>query len=422
MRTDGNAKQVRLPVTPKGFVCLASGLTFLSAGILRGELAAALCGAIFTGFFFFGLTCAAVACLRWKSARLSIDWEQDRTKGLHVTCHHPRWNRGRIAFVRIFCAVHYETDTGLSFDLEVPLEGKETFWKPRLPARGVYSAAIPSVIVCDYPGFFRFSLHEKGTETAEPLVVFPAPESTESIAWPAGKTGTVRGRSVFKRSDEPFDSRPYHLGDDPRKIHWKQYAHTSALSVRQGDLLPPPASEFLFIVNAENDDTLTPSERKRFSVLMNRLAWTSLKLLGDSKIVSIGIAAAEEKRRIITVHPDDPDGRQKLFTALAEPQLTQTITNTQEDSFDATDLTTVFVTLPPTSPQGLGEILSARFDLVLAGPKINGMRSFSISRFLRALLFVSESFAPEKDAKLFASRLASFMDALRAEGIHAETL
>ncbi len=422
MRTDGKNRRAFLVITPKGIICAACAALFLILGIMRGELSSALCGAILAGFLVFSFLTTAVASAWRRSIRLSISWEPDKTKGIRVRWGTPRGKGRRMTLARVFCAIHYETQTGQSFDLEVPLTGNTILWKPELPARGVYLAESPFVIVRDYPDFFRFRLSPADAETPETLVICPVPEPAESITWPAGKTGMIRGKSMFKRSEELFDSRPYHTGDDPRKINWKQYAHTAALSVKQGDLLPPPSSEFLFIVNTLYEGNITDLERASFSRLMNRLAWTMLRLLGDNKIVSLTFAEPDGKSGRTTVFPDDLAGRQKMLNALAYPLLIPDSGNGMPVQHDTAGITTVFVTLPPERISGKASSARTDCDLILIGPRESGAKTLSLVRFIRMLLLTTERFSVTSKGIEEERRLADFLAALRSEGIHAETI
>jgi len=47
---------------------------------------------------------------------------------------------------------------------------------------------------------------------------------------------------------ELYESRPYFPGDDPRKIHWKLYAHTQTLSIKLGAFEPPPVKRLTIYI------------------------------------------------------------------------------------------------------------------------------------------------------------------------------
>ncbi|WP_230974496.1 DUF58 domain-containing protein [Treponema vincentii] len=51
-----------------------------------------------------------------------------------------------------------------------------------------------------------------------------------------------------ERTHELYESRPYFPGDDPRKIHWKLYAHTNTLSIKLGAFEPPPVKRLTIYI------------------------------------------------------------------------------------------------------------------------------------------------------------------------------
>lgn len=65
-------------------------------------------------------------------------------------------------------------------------------------------------------------------------------------------------RLSTERNDDLLDSRPYHPGDDTRRINWKTYAHGGELFVRIGEEVPPPAH--LATVEIDARDAATPEQ------------------------------------------------------------------------------------------------------------------------------------------------------------------
>lgn len=52
------------------------------------------------------------------------------------------------------------------------------------------------------------------------------------------------------RNDDHIETRPYHPGDDMRRINWRMYAHTGDLFVRIGEEVPPPAKAMRLLIDA----------------------------------------------------------------------------------------------------------------------------------------------------------------------------
>mgnify|MGYP006432757041 CR=1 FL=1 len=57
------------------------------------------------------------------------------------------------------------------------------------------------------------------------------------------------------RSEELIEARPYHPGDDTRRINWKAYAHSEMLFVRIGEENPPPSAAAEILIDTRGLDT-----------------------------------------------------------------------------------------------------------------------------------------------------------------------
>lgn len=64
-----------------------------------------------------------------------------------------------------------------------------------------------------------------------------------------------------ERNDELIEARPYHPGDDIRRIHWTMYAHTGRLFVRVGEEVAPPAVVARITIDARG--LTTPAQLDR---------------------------------------------------------------------------------------------------------------------------------------------------------------
>ena len=128
--------------------------------------------------------------------------------------------------------------------------------------RGVYHPDRVSVSWYDPLSLTR--LEYRGASDDELVRVFPDRR-------PVPPTPDSRGARVrypddaisLERNTELTEARPYHPGDDPRRIHWGMYAHTGDLFVRIGDEIPPPTGDRVVAVDLtaaetpEAVDTLT---------------------------------------------------------------------------------------------------------------------------------------------------------------------
>jgi uncharacterized protein (DUF58 family) len=68
----------------------------------------------------------------------------------------------------------------------------------------------------------------------------PAPLSSEDPD-PELAAGRRRGDLSNERNEELIETRPYHPGDDIRRINWSAFAHSGELFLRIGEETPPPA-------------------------------------------------------------------------------------------------------------------------------------------------------------------------------------
>lgn len=112
--------------------------------------------------------------------------------------------------------------------------------------RGLYRLRRMTVTRTDFLSLFAVVLDCPIPETAAATVpllrVLPTATRVENVPVPPGfAAGTPGQGSSRDRSDELIEARPYHPGDDTRRIHWKAYAHGEALFVRIGEEIPPPS-------------------------------------------------------------------------------------------------------------------------------------------------------------------------------------
>lgn len=118
----------------------------------------------------------------------------------------------------------------------------------RLP-RGLYDVCRIRV---DLPGVFRLVRARLAAvlEQVELVRAVPLAADTTSRA-PAilrGGTAGVVLRSS-ERNDELVEQRPYHPGDDPRRLEWRLFAHTGELFVRIGEEVPPPTRAATVVID-----------------------------------------------------------------------------------------------------------------------------------------------------------------------------
>ena len=113
---------------------------------------------------------------------------------------------------------------------------------PPPPLRGEYEGPIGILCVEDSFRFFQIDIplpeEERLLVLPEPLDHFPLPDLT-------AHGGTIiREHKPTHTVLEELEIRKYIPGDDPRRLHWKLYAHSGELFLRVGEQDPPPRDTF----------------------------------------------------------------------------------------------------------------------------------------------------------------------------------
>ncbi|ULQ61167.1 DUF58 domain-containing protein [Brucepastera parasyntrophica] len=159
----------------------------------------------------------------------------------------------------------------------------------------------------------------------EQLSVPPIPENPGKTRLPPGISGATTGKSTLKESEELYEIRPYFPGDDPRKINWKVFAHIGDISIRKGELLPPPSSEYFFLLySPEHKKIISPGKNtaffsRNYDLLIRRALYIALALSGQNKIVSVITEKTPARPESVSVAPDDPFADRKISEAFAAP-------------------------------------------------------------------------------------------------------
>ncbi len=264
------------PLTLRGFLflLLASGL--FCAGAVRAELGALLCG---TGLLAALLLSLVGVILEGRRQGRSL---ADDPEALEVQVGKPREDgRGflrcpvsvrnrsvplpRAPGIASTAAIRLAAGNGrtAASEIRLPVAGSEE--GAALPGagalpRGVYRGAA-EIRARDVFGFFR--VRRAAVSGLEAVV--PPSSGAASFVSPLGEGGES---PVFSdrlvRGEERFDSRPYAPGDDPRRIHWKQYARFGSLFVRPGDLTPPPRRALRVFVDTERPSYVQGEEGEIF--------------------------------------------------------------------------------------------------------------------------------------------------------------
>jgi len=299
--------RVAIPFTRRGclFSFLAAGLTVL--GVARAELGALLCGAGLGAAILLSLIGAQAEGQRHRKA-LATDPE-----ALEIRINQPQRDeqgilKGSVSLRNRSVPVPYAP--GIIVDVSVFLKASN--------GRIIYaSAALPDTLAqeeAELPergpllrGVYR------GTAEVQARDVFGfcavcriVSADLEAVAWPcpsepwdASKQGaggeSPKASDTLVRGEDRFDARPYVPGDDPRRIHWKQYARFGDLFVRPGDLAPPPRQTLRVFLDTERPPYMTGDAGQAY---LDALA---------SGAMGFVLRMRERGRRVVGSAPGFPD-------------------------------------------------------------------------------------------------------------------
>ena len=271
-------------ITVHGAVYTALGALLLISGLFRGELLSTVCGGILILYAGFAAVAVAVTAFCWRKEEPKADIGGScftvSPCAASADKPFPRCAAGTAAF-HIFefsAAPHPTAETVLT--VSVPLQKRKTvFYAEALP-RGRYFYKQPSLLFRDFAGFFTVRLM-RPPFTFRVYTVLQPMQPSQNKALPDLRSHTAQTAPSQERTAELYESRPYFPGDDPRKIHWKLYAHTGNLSIKLGAFEPPPVKRLTLYI----EEPILVKKRNRtalvsvFDAFIGRLFFLILQLL-----------------------------------------------------------------------------------------------------------------------------------------------
>lgn len=383
--------------TKRGLVLLSCSLLALSLGLLRGELAATLIGAILLSYSAF-MVVLLIICSFYPPISFMVHAEYQAT---------------------------YYTDPDLAKSKKTtithPIANDSSDHPDSLP-RGVYYPRLPRRNYSDIPRFFICS---RPPDTPfETLIGFPLESPSIIPELPEGSSDALRGKSTFRRSEDLHETRLYQPGDDPRRVNWKVYAHSGELAVREGELLPPPKSEYVLIINEHVNDSRLQSS---FDELINRLYTLCLALIRRQCLLRLIYSPLGSSITSVVLSLDDPSSPERLRHALAYPRLRADAPTLLDYHNAIPQKATILYASLPLHGENLTSITSERDRLiVLTGPTVPPKPQLTVMGVFRSMLFRESRFGePRRTNRLFAKdglQLAAFREKLAKEGYYVETL
>ncbi len=438
MESSNRVSRVRLSASAYGIAALALSLALFSVGVFRGELSATVTGASLLVYFAFSLVTLIVSVFLRRDLIPSVSRGNDgafRVSG--PVPPQPAATAGanaraffRKALSKTSIIVSYATDpfspTSKAAKITLPYRDAGCRHDPGPLPRGNYEAIAVRILVSDFADFLSLSWRIDSFVSVEPLVVRPVPVKCRIPELPPGATGTTTGKSTRSRSEELHETRPYLPGDDPRKVNWKVYAHSGELSVREGELLPPPTSEYVLAFSEAFPPASGKTERRRsqeaFDVLLSRASFLALRLLEDRHVVTVMTTSADGTPSKKSFARDDVNAENALLEALSAPRLKE-MRGGMENAIDScpSRAEILLFSLPSNAPSGLSRY-SGRMR-VFIGPTGPVRHGTSLSSFLRRLVFIADDVSGPGSSHTYESRIVeNACTNLFREGLCAEAL
>ena len=280
---------MRIRITRHGAVYTVMGALLLISGLLRGELLSAVCGGLLTLYAGFAATAVAVSALYWKSEEPDLASDGG---GFTVTPAHSKTSQsdaaktfppcipGTAAFYTIEFSLSPEPTAETAACLSIPLQGMRAGYRLENLTRGRYFYKRLYLNIRDFAGFFAAAYTQPPCLSVPYIVVQPALPPQKAV-FPDLRSRAVNALPSQERTHELYESRPYFPGDDPRKIHWKLYAHTNTLSIKLGAFEPPPVKRLTVYI----EEPVCVKKKERawvasiFDAFIGRLSGVIIELL-----------------------------------------------------------------------------------------------------------------------------------------------
>lgn len=291
LKKNKNELSIAFSLSPSGISSIIITIIVFSLGYVRGELFVLLTGVAFLSYGFLSLIFSIINIFLWKKIVVSLTEISSDTGKLNYSKKYAMTDFfGLFTKVIFFVAYNALTEKGnltnkwyyFSNPLLIKNDAHINFTRESL-ARGVYSPQKSEIRIIDPANFFIFHIMQDKNSFPLPFVICPEPEEPVSFNLILGQSIQNHGKSTFNRSEDLYENRTYVPGDDPRKINWKIFSHTGVLALREGELLPPPKTEYTFIFNTVDTKFFPKSQKHLFDILVNRATSIALSL-GNRKI------------------------------------------------------------------------------------------------------------------------------------------
>lgn len=388
-------------LTPSGIGAICLTFIVLPLGFFRGELFALLAGTAFIGYGILSFIFSLINVFLWK--KLSVCLSEMPSGKFKISISK------KSQFLKLFGSFskityylsynarteqgnptnkwHYFTSPLLTKNIEneLPREHVLSPTKTRGErargeramgvhtmgehARGFYVPQNSEIHIIDPAEFFIFHIIQSKQFFPEPLVVFPEPEEPYSSDFLSARASPQKGKSTFNRSEDLYENRNYIPGDDPRKINWKIYSHTGVLALREGELLPPPNTEYTLRFNTEKNVLFPQFQEALFDTLVNRAATIAVDLAKKQIPISTDLTSP-----FCSFLSNSFTEENEILTALSFPQLELSLKNPHQHTYSQSQIQSpptamlLYFTLPGEIPTKLLNLFKKDQVNICVGP------------------------------------------------------
>lgn len=284
--------QMRIRITVHGALYALTGFLLLAAGLLRGELLSTAFGGLLTLYTGFAALAVGATAFYWRHEEPAVSLTESSAAGNDAAAGcgviavspaaavFPRCAVGAAAFYTLTFSRTPDPAAEIAVRMDIPLYAARTVYYAESVPRGRYFYRQQYLVLKDLCDFFAVQLMQPRS-VSRVYTVAPRLQPFEAGSPPELSVHTVQDVPQLERTAELYESRPYFPGDDPRKIHWKLYAHTGGLSIKLGAFEPPPVKHVSIYIEAPR--VLRKQDRKLvedvFDAFVGRLASFILQLL-----------------------------------------------------------------------------------------------------------------------------------------------
>lgn len=240
------------PLTRTGLLFILAAILSGVAGLAAAEPALLLAAFVLLSFITASAIPVIITRFLWKDSLAGLNLPSDTLTPAAV-CQTPPRPVVPAASLFLHCRLETGPEGYPALTLTVPVQPVSqpvprsvlqpvaqppTLSKQHILTRGIYHITHQALLVTDPARLFRMYIQQEAQ--TNPILIPADCGETASQLPPATRRQRAKGASTFERSEDLHETRSYMPGDDPRKIHWRAAAHTGELTIRQGELLPPP--------------------------------------------------------------------------------------------------------------------------------------------------------------------------------------